>query len=82
MVPLPPTALPYPFGNNFHDYPMVRIDEMPLVDVHIVPSDEAPGGIGEPGVPPVGPAVSNAVFALTGQRIRRLPIRPSDLRGA
>ena len=60
--------------SNFHDYPMLRIDEMPSVDVHIVPSDETPGGIGEPGVPPIRPAVSNAVFALTGQRIRRLPI--------
>ena len=65
--------------SNFHDYPMLRIGEMPLVDVHVVGSDEAPGGVGEPGVPSVGPAVANAVFSLTGRRIRKLPILPSDL---
>lgn len=59
---------------NFHDYPLLRIDEMPMVEVHILPSPEAPGGAGEPGVPPLAPAVANAVFAATGKRIRRLPI--------
>lgn len=59
---------------NFDTYPMLRIHEMPQVDVHIVPSSESPTGIGEPGTPPIAPAVVNAVFALTGQRIRRLPI--------
>ncbi len=49
--------------------------EMPAVEVHIVPSREAPGGIGEPGLPPLAPAVANALFAATGTRIRRLPIR-------
>jgi isoquinoline 1-oxidoreductase beta subunit len=59
---------------NFDTYPMLRISEMPVVEVHIVPSTEAPGGVGEPGTPPIAPAVANAVFALTGQRIRSLPI--------
>ncbi len=60
---------------NFHDYPMLRINEMPKVDVHIVASREKPTGVGEPGVPPVAPAVANALFALTGERVRSLPIR-------
>lgn len=64
---------------NFHDYRMLRIPEMPAVDVHIVPSEERATGIGEPGVPPVAPAVCNALFTLTGKRIRRLPIRAEDL---
>lgn len=59
--------------SNFHDYTPLRIDRMPTVEVHIVPSTAAPTGVGEPGVPPVGPAVANAVFALTGRRIRALP---------
>ncbi len=59
---------------NFNDYPMLRIDEMPRVEVHIVPSTEAPGGIGEPGLPAATPAVVNAIFAATGRRVRRLPI--------
>ncbi len=59
---------------NFDTYPMLRINEMPVVEVHIVPSTEAPGGVGEPGTPPIAPAVVNAIHALTGQRIRSLPI--------
>ncbi len=66
--------------SNFHDYKMLRIHEMPTVDVHIVDSDEASGGVGEPGVPPIAPALGNALFALTQKPIRRLPIRPEDLR--
>jgi isoquinoline 1-oxidoreductase beta subunit len=59
---------------NFDTYPMLRINEMPDVDVHIVPSTEPPSGVGEPGTPPIAPAVVNAIYALTGQRIRTLPI--------
>jgi isoquinoline 1-oxidoreductase beta subunit len=59
---------------NFNDYPMLRINEMPRVEVHIVQSKEAPSGMGEPGVPPIAAAVANAIFAATGKRIRRLPI--------
>ena len=61
--------------SNFHDYKMLRMNEMPDVEVHIVDSGEEPGAVGEPGVPPIAPAVTNALFALTGKRIRRLPIR-------
>lgn len=60
---------------NFHDYPLLRIDEMPEVTVHLVRSTEPPGGVGEIAVPPIAPAVANAVSALTGTRIRALPIR-------
>jgi len=59
---------------NFTDYPMLRIPEMPVVETHIVPSNDAIGGIGEPSVPPTAPAVCNAIFAATGKRIRSLPI--------
>jgi len=61
--------------SNFHDYRILRLHEMPKVEVHIVPSHEKSGGAGEPGTPPVAPAVANAVFALTGQRLRDLPLR-------
>jgi isoquinoline 1-oxidoreductase beta subunit len=64
---------------NFHDYKMVRMHEAPVVEVHIVDSKEKMGGAGEPGVPPVAPAIANAIYAATGKRIRRLPIQPSDL---
>jgi isoquinoline 1-oxidoreductase beta subunit len=60
--------------SNFHNYRMLRMAEMPVVEVHIVPSSEAPGGCGEPGTPPIAPAVCNAIFAATGKRIRKLPI--------
>jgi isoquinoline 1-oxidoreductase subunit beta len=60
--------------SNFHDYQVLRMKDMPKVDVHIVASKEKMGGVGEPGVPPLAPAVANAVFAATGKRIRRLPI--------
>jgi len=65
--------------SNFHDYPVLRISDMPEVDVHITPSEESPTGIGEPPVPPLAPAVTNAIFAATGKRVRRLPIRVEDL---
>jgi isoquinoline 1-oxidoreductase beta subunit len=60
---------------NFDDYPLLTIDEMPKVDVHIVRSNETIGGIGEPGTPPIAPAVANAVSAAVGRRVRQLPIR-------
>lgn len=60
---------------NFDDYPILMIDQMPKVEVYIVPSGEPVGGMGEPGVPPLAPAIANAVFAATGKRIRRLPLR-------
>ena len=63
--------------SNFHDYQVLRLNEMPVVEVHIVPSTEKPGGVGEVGVPPIAPAVANAVFALSGQRLRELPLRPA-----
>jgi isoquinoline 1-oxidoreductase beta subunit len=65
--------------SNFDSYPMLRIADMPLVEVHIVPSHEAPGGIGEPGVPSTAPAVANAIFAATGKRLRRLPFQSKEL---
>ena len=64
---------------NFDTYDMLRMNEMPVVEVHIVPSEENPTGMGEPAVPPVAPAICNAVFAATGKRIRHLPIAPEDL---
>ncbi|HEY0633844.1 MAG TPA: xanthine dehydrogenase family protein molybdopterin-binding subunit [Gammaproteobacteria bacterium] len=64
---------------NFDDYPPLRINEMPAVEVHIVPSSAAPTGIGEPGVPPLAPAVANAIAAATGKRLRRLPFATSEL---
>lgn len=59
---------------NFHDQPMLRLAECPQIDVHVVPSAQPPEGVGEPGVPPIAPAVSNALFALTGKRLRSLPL--------
>jgi isoquinoline 1-oxidoreductase beta subunit len=59
--------------SNFHDYPVLRLPEMPRVDVHIVPSTEKSGGVGEPGTPPIAPAVANAIFRLTKKRLRKLP---------
>ncbi|MBI3404123.1 MAG: xanthine dehydrogenase family protein molybdopterin-binding subunit [Acidobacteria bacterium] len=61
--------------SNFHDYQVLRMDEMPVVETHIVKNTEAPGGIGEPGIGPVAPAVANAVFVLTGKRLRTLPFK-------
>ncbi|MEW6117434.1 MAG: xanthine dehydrogenase family protein molybdopterin-binding subunit [Nitrospirota bacterium] len=68
--------------SNFNDYEVLRINEMPEVEVHIVQSNEKPGGIGEPGVPPIAPAVANAVFAATGARIRQLPMTAERVREA
>jgi isoquinoline 1-oxidoreductase beta subunit len=60
---------------SLQDYPILTLAEMPQVEVHIVPSQAPPGGVGEPGVPVIAPAVANAMFALTGRRLRRLPLR-------
>ena len=60
--------------NNFHNYPLLRLPHMPEVETHILPSNEEPQGVGEPGTPPIAPAVANAVFVLTGQRLRSLPL--------
>lgn len=65
---------------NFYNYPMLRMNEMPKCEVHIVPSNEKHGGVGEPGTPPIAPAVVNAIFAATGKRIRSLPIRSEELK--
>lgn len=61
--------------SNYHDVPLLRIAECPVVETHIVPSTAPPEGVGEPGVPPIAPAVANALAALTGQRLRRLPLQ-------
>ena len=61
--------------SNFHDYPMLRINDMPAVEVALINGDhERLGGGGEPGLPPIAPAVTNAIFAATGTRIRELPL--------
>jgi isoquinoline 1-oxidoreductase beta subunit len=65
--------------SNFHDYKMLRINDTPVMEVHIVSSTEKMGGAGEPGVAPIAPALANAIFAATGKRVRRLPIRPTVL---
>jgi len=66
---------------NFHDYEVLRIDEMPKVETHVIPSDAPPTGVGEPAVSCTAPAVFNAIAAATGRRIRRLPLSPDDLKG-
>jgi isoquinoline 1-oxidoreductase beta subunit len=65
---------------NFDTYQMLRIDEAPKIEVHIVPSNEAPGGMGEAGTSAIVPAVTNAIFAATGKRLRQLPVDISKLK--
>lgn len=60
--------------SNFHDYPMLRISQSPLVNVHLVASSAEPGGVGEAGTAAIGPAVFNAIFAATGKRLRKWPV--------
>jgi isoquinoline 1-oxidoreductase beta subunit len=64
---------------NFHNFKLLSMDEAPRIEVHVVPSTEKSGGCGEPGTPPIAPAIANAIFAATGKRIRRLPIQAADL---
>lgn len=65
---------------NFHNYKLIEIGETPRIEVHLVPSKEAPGGIGEPGTPPIAPAVVNAIYAATGKRVRKLPVNAAELK--
>jgi len=67
---------------NYNDYQIVRMHAMPRVEVHIIDSSEPPGGVGEPGVPPIAPAVANALFAAAGARVRSLPITPEKIAAA
>jgi isoquinoline 1-oxidoreductase beta subunit len=59
---------------NFPDYPVLKLADTPLIETHLVPSTRPPGGAGEPGTPPLAPALANALFALTGRRLRELPL--------
>ena len=62
--------------SNFHDYPILRMSETPEIEVHIIPSSDQPTGVGEPGLPPLAAALTNAIFAATGERVRQLPLYP------
>ena len=68
--------------SNFNDYHVLRMNEAPAIEVHLVRNGEAPGGIGEPGTAVTAPALANAVFAATGKRIRKLPLKPDQLRSS
>jgi len=69
-----------PQQSNFHDYPVLRMNEVPKITTKVIVTDNKPGGIGEVGLPPVAPAVANAVFKLTGKRLRDLPFDPDLLK--
>jgi isoquinoline 1-oxidoreductase beta subunit len=60
---------------NFPSHPMLKLAEAPVIETHLVASSRPPGGVGEPGTPPVAPALANALFALTGRRLRALPLK-------
>jgi isoquinoline 1-oxidoreductase beta subunit len=64
---------------TYGDFRVMRMNEMPVIETHILPSDARPGGFGEHPVPPVAPAVANALFAAVGKRVRKLPITPAEL---
>jgi isoquinoline 1-oxidoreductase beta subunit len=66
--------------SNFHNYPVLRMAEMPKIEVHFVPGGTAPTGVGEPGMPPIAPAIANAIAALTGKRLRTLPLDLASLK--
>ncbi len=68
--------------SNFNNYPVVRMNEAPVIDIHIVKSGEAPGGMGEPGTSALAPAVTNAIYAAAGKRLRKLPVDPAELKHA
>ena len=61
--------------SNFDDYPVMRIGDCPKIQVELIQSTEPPAGVGEPGVPPIAPALVNAIYAASGKRIRKLPIK-------
>jgi isoquinoline 1-oxidoreductase subunit beta len=65
---------------NFDTYQILRMDEAPAIEVHIVKNSEPPGGMGEPGTSAIVPAVANAIFAATGKRLRKMPVDPSQLK--
>jgi isoquinoline 1-oxidoreductase subunit beta len=65
--------------SNFHNYQVMRMNETPRVEVHIYPSNDVPGGVGEPGLPPAAPALGNAIFSLSGKRVRKLPINLNEV---
>jgi len=64
---------------NFNDHRVLRLNELPTLDVHVIPNDARPGGVGETAVPPVAPSICNAIFAATGKRLRTLPIAAHKL---
>ena len=66
--------------SNFHDYPVLRMSEMPRIHTRLVKSDAPPTGMGEAGVVAVAPAIANALFTLTGKRVRQLPMTPDNVR--
>ncbi len=66
--------------NNFYDYPVLRMSEMPEIDIQIIATDNPPGGVGESALPLVAPCVGNAVFRLTGRRLRALPFSPERIK--